>query len=268
MYTKAFPFSQQHEFHKSRERGNRSDMPTKPPSVWARSTTGFTLAREPWISHHLHMIWAQGWQGVRGRRKGASLPRAHEAAKRPQKGKNLSLSPCLSRTHTCTHTHWFGAKCSQLFLWTPEVLLLGLQELTEGQCTAEEKGSCHLRSRIQVFGGLLETWEDAGSSKLKLWVKASYGGRLSSDTTIVTQESLTWWHLGKASQGSEENTDWRDPEPEHTGVWVSTPLGVALGHLGVGTRTKQRGAGLDRISMNSWEQHLEKAAKTLWNPKQ
>lgn len=173
MYTKAFPFSQQHEFHKSRERGNWSDMPTKPPSVWARSTTGFTLAREPCTSHRL--IWAQGWQGVRGGRKGASLPRAHEAAegKRPQKGKNLSLPPCLSVTHMHTHTHQFGAKCSQLFLWTPEILLLGLQELTEGKCTPEEKGSCHLRSQIQVFGGLLETWEDAGSSKLKLWVKAS-----------------------------------------------------------------------------------------------
>lgn len=42
-----------------------------------------------------------------GGRKGASLPRAHEAAegKRPQKRKTLSLSPCLSLTHTCTHTH-------------------------------------------------------------------------------------------------------------------------------------------------------------------
>ena len=119
----------------------------------------------------------RGDRELGGGRKGASLPRAHEAAegKRPQKRKTLSLSPCLSLTHTCvhTHTHQFGAKCPQLLLWTPEILLLGLQELTEGKRTPEEKGSCHLRSRIQVFGGLLETGEDAGSSKLKLWVKAS-----------------------------------------------------------------------------------------------
>lgn len=203
--------------------------------------------------------------GVEGR--GPASP-GHMKQERGHKKERICLCLPVCLAHTCTHTHRFGAKCSQLFFWTPEILLLGLQELTEGHCTAEEKGSCHLRSWIQVFGGLLETWEDAGSSKLKLWVKASYGGRLSSDTTIVTQESLTWWHLGKASQGSEENTDWRDLEAEHTGVWVSTPLGIALGHLRVGTRTKQRGAGLDRISMNSWEQHLEKAAKTLWNPKQ
>ena len=177
MYTKAFPLSQQHEFHKSKERENWNDMPTKRPPVWARSTSGFTLAGEPGTSHHLHMILSTGETGsqvVEGREP-ASPEHVKQQKERGHKKERLCLylPVCLWHTHACTHTYQFGAKCPQFLLWTPEILLLGLRELTEGKRTPEEKGSCHLRSRIQVFGGLLETEEDAGSSKLKLWVKAS-----------------------------------------------------------------------------------------------
>ena len=34
-----------------------------------------------------------------------------------------------------------------------------------------------------------------------------------------------------------KNRDWRDLEPEYTWVWVSTPLGITLGHLMVGACT-------------------------------
>jgi len=73
--------------------------------------------------------------------KETTFPRAHEAAegKKPQKGKNLSPSPLLP-------TYMFGAKCSQIFLWTSEILLLGLQKFTEVKLTPEERGGYHMRT--------------------------------------------------------------------------------------------------------------------------
>ena len=165
MYTKASPFSQQHEFHKSNERGNWNDVPTKPPSVWARNTSGFTLAGEPCTSHHLHMIFSTGVTGSQGVEEGSQPPQSTRSSRRKEAIKrkdsvsvSLSVSDthmhththahthahtctyACTRTHARTHTHQFGARCSQLFLWTPDILLVGLQELTEGKCTPEEKG--------------------------------------------------------------------------------------------------------------------------------
>lgn len=78
--------------------------------------------------------------------KETTSPRTHEAAegKKPQKGKNISPSPLLL-------IYTFDAKCFQIFLWTPEILLLGLQEFTEVKLTLEERGEYHVRTQVQVF---------------------------------------------------------------------------------------------------------------------
>lgn len=94
--------------------------------------------QEPCTSHHLHMIFSTGVTGSQGMGGRANLPEHPKQQKERGHKRKDSVSVSLSSlTHTCTHTHarmhaahthQFGARCSQLSLWTPGILLLGLQE--------------------------------------------------------------------------------------------------------------------------------------------
>lgn len=135
MYTNTFSFSQQPEFCKSEKKGNWNGMPTRPPSVWVRSITRFTLYL------YLHMILSKGkTKSVRERNH---LPQDTRSSRRKEATKRKeSLSP-----RPCSATHiYIWCQMLPAFLWTPEILLLGLQEFTEVKITPEERGGYHMRT--------------------------------------------------------------------------------------------------------------------------
>lgn len=86
MYTNTFSFSQQPEFCKSEKKGNWNGMPTRPPSVWVRSITRFTLYL------YLRMITQGEDKECKGKK---SPPPGHkkQQKERSHKKERISLPP-------------------------------------------------------------------------------------------------------------------------------------------------------------------------------
>jgi len=115
-------------------------MPTKSPSVWVEAS--------PSLPPYLPPVYdfEQGEDKEWKEKKPPSPGHMKPQKERSHKKERISLPPlCYPRTKPRQRA-LFGAKCSQIFLWTSEILLLGLQKFTEVKLTPEERGGYHMRT--------------------------------------------------------------------------------------------------------------------------